>query len=272
MFTGVKSTIRPACGEAVLLWSLLPGIPHGLAGLMAARHLADNGHDLFERTVAQLAPRLRRMRTPHQLMEALRWGAGELDRAYANAPAAARAAVACREGCASCCHVAVDVQAHEVLYAADHIQVHFSPQELTDAVERLDAHRRRVAAFKGDERDQSRQACALLQAGACSIYAGRPQPCRSHHTSDAATCAAHLANPSVEITAVYIPALRARMFSVMLGIDEAIEAAGYDERAYDFGSALHEALTNPLCLDAWMRHRSAFPDNCLANPTSDTGV
>ena len=236
---------------------------------MAARHSADHGHDLFERTVAQLAPRLRRMRTPHQLMGALKWGAGELDRAYANAPAEARAAVACREGCAACCHVAVDVQAHEVLYAADHIQVHFSPQELNDAVERLDAHRSRVATFKGDERDQSRQACALLQTGACSIYAGRPQPCRSHHTSDAAACAAHLASPSVEITAVYIPSLRARMFSVMLGVDEAIEAAGYDERAYDFGSALHEALTNPLCLDAWMRHRSAFPDNCLAEPASE---
>lgn len=56
------------------------------------------------------------------------------------------------------------------------------------------------------------------------------------------------------------------MFSVMLGVDEAIEAAGYDERAYDFGSALHEALTNPLCLDAWMCQRTAFPDDCLAEP------
>ena len=148
---------------------------------MAARLPAANGHDLFERTVAQLAPRLRRLRTPHQLMGTLRWGAGELDRAYANAPAEARSAVACHEGCASCCHVAVDVQAHEVLFAADHIQVHFSPQALSDALERLDAHRIRVAAFAGSERDQSRQACALLQAGACSIYAGRPQPCRSPH-------------------------------------------------------------------------------------------
>jgi hypothetical protein len=238
---------------------------------MAARHPADHGHDLFERTVAQLAPRLRRMRTPHQLMGALRWGTEELDRAYANAPAEARAAVACREGCDSCCHVAVDVQAHEVLYAADHIQVHFSPQALTDAVERLNTHRGRVASFTGSQRDQSRQACALLEAGACSIYAGRPQPCRSHHTSDAAACAAHLKDPSAEITAVYIPSIRARMFSVMLGVDEAIEAAGYDERAYDFGSALHEALTNPRCLDAWMRHRSAFPDNCLAAPVSGPG-
>lgn len=206
------------------------------------------------------------MRTSRQLMTTLRWSLSELDRAYDGAPAGIRASVACREGCASCCQVPVDAQAHEVLYAAEHIQLNFSPPDLISAVARLDAHRARVAAFAGSERDDSRQPCALLRAGSCSIYAGRPQPCRTHHTRDAATCAAHLSDPSVDITAVYIPALRARMFSVMLGVDETFEAAGYDERAYDFGSALHEALTSPLCLDAWLHQRSAFPDNCLAEP------
>ena len=233
---------------------------------MAATSRAGDGADLFERTFARLTPRLRRMRTPHQLMATLRWSAGELDQAYADTSASVLASVACRDGCDSCCHVPVDVQAHEVLYAADHIQLNFSALALEETVARLDAHRGRVAAFAAGERDHSRQACALLHAGSCSIYGGRPQPCRTHHTRDAATCVAHLADPSIDITAVYIPALRARMFSVMLGVDEAIEAAGYDERAYDFGSALHEALTSPLCLEAWLRHRSAFPDNCLADP------
>ena len=54
------------------------------------------------------------------------------------------------------------------------------------------------------------------------------------------------------------------MFAVMLGMDEAIEAAGYDDRAYDFGSALNEALTNGLCRVRWLRKGPAFPDNCLA--------
>jgi hypothetical protein len=51
-----------------------------------------------------------------------------------------------------------------------------------------------------------------------------------------------------------------------MGLDEAIEMVGYDDRAYDFGSALHEALTNSLCLMAWMRRQPAFPDSCLAQP------
>ncbi|MBA4137314.1 MAG: hypothetical protein C0518_08365 [Opitutus sp.] len=221
---------------------------------------------VFDRTIAELTPRLSRLRTPHQLMAALQWGMDELERTLAESPPKVRAAVACRAGCDFCCHVPVDVQAHEVLFAADHILTHFAPDALEEVIAKLAAHRARVAAFAPGERDSSRQPCALLVQGSCSIYAGRPQPCRAHHTSDAAVCAAHLADPTIDITKVYIPALRARMFAVMMGVDEAIEAAGYDERSYDFGSALHEALTNNFCLTAWLRHQSAFPDACLSDP------
>lgn len=232
---------------------------------MPSRFPVDRRFASFDHTIAQMTPRLRRMRSPHQLFAALQWGIDELERTFAESPARLRAAVACRAGCDSCCHVPVDVQAHEVLFAADHILVRFSPEALVAVIAQLAAHRDRVAAFAEGERDTSRQACALLVAGSCSIYAGRPQPCRAHHTSDDAVCVAHLADPSIDITKVYLPALRARMFAVMLGVDEAIEAAGYDERSYDFGSALHEALTNSFCLTTWLRHQSAFPDSCLAD-------
>lgn len=234
---------------------------------MPSRFPVARRFELFDHTIAQLTPRLQRMRTSHQLMAALRWGMDELDRTLAESPAGVRASVACRAGCDSCCHVPVDVQAHEVLFAADHILTQFPPGQIEPIIARLAAHRARVAAFAPGERDTSRQPCALLRDGSCSIYAGRPQPCRVHHTSDAAVCVAHLADPSIDITKVYIPALRARMFAVMLGVDEAIEAAGYDERSYDFGSALHEALTNSDCLPHWLRHQNAFPDSCLADPT-----
>lgn len=233
---------------------------------MPSRFPVSRRFELFDHTIAGLKPRLRRMRSPHQLIAALRWGMGELDQAFADSPARVRASVACRSGCDFCCRVPVDVQAHEVFYAADHIHTHFAADAIEAIIAQLAAHRARVAAFAPGERDTSRQVCALLRDGACSIYEGRPQPCRAHHTSDATVCAAYMTDPSIDIEAVYIPALRARMFAVMLGVDEAIEAAGYDERSYDFGSALHEALTNTACLDAWMRHQNAFPDSCLSDP------
>ena len=221
---------------------------------------------IFDHTVEEMSARLLRVRAPAEMMTALRWGLEEIDKTYASTSAGVRAQVACRDRCAYCCRVPVDVQAHEVFFAADHIQVNFSPARLDDLIARLAGHRNRVAAFLPDERGTSRQPCELLAAGSCSIYAGRPEACRSHHTSDAAVCAAHMADPAVNLSKVYIPALRARVFAVMLGVDEALEAAGYDERSYDFGSALHEALTNSLCLVRWMRRQPAFPDSCLADP------
>lgn len=229
-------------------------------------HRPGQSSDLFDRTVERMGSRLDRLRDPRGMIDALAWGMDELDRTFTETPAHVRAAVACRAGCDFCCRVPVDVQAHEVFFAAHHIQVHFGPDALTAVIARLALHRERIAAFGPGERDRSREPCALLQAGSCSIYAGRPQPCRAHHSSDAAVCAAHMTDTTVDITKVYIPALRARMFAVMLGVDEALEAAGYDERSYDFGSALHEALTNSLCLSAWLRRQSAFPDSCLADP------
>jgi len=219
---------------------------------------------IFDHTVAGMERRLLKVRAPGEMITALRWGTDELDQTFVGTSARVRATVACRAGCDFCCRVPVDVQAHEVFFAADHIQVNFSPDALAEVIARLAAHRGRVAALAAGKRAVSRSPCVLLRDGSCAIYAGRPEACRAHHTSDAAVCEAHMADPAVNLTKAYIPALRARMFAVMLGIDEAIEAAGYDERSYDFGSALHEALTNSLCLARWLRRQPAFPDSCLA--------
>jgi Fe-S-cluster containining protein len=221
-------------------------------------------HQLYAHTVQHMEQRLQSVTEPAAMLTALGWGMKELERIYEATPAKVRATVACRAGCGHCCSVSVDVQAHEVFFAAEYIQVNFSPGDLDGVIERTAARRARVAGLPSHERDRLRQPCALLRDDQCSIYQGRPEACRVHHTSSASVCAAHIADPEVDLEAVYIPTLRARMFAVMLGLDEALEAAGYDDRAYDFGSALHEALTNSLCRVLWMRKKHAFPDSCLA--------
>lgn len=226
---------------------------------------------MFDRTVQEMGQRLLKVRAPEQMMIALDWGMAELEKTYAESPQGVKAVVACRVGCDHCCHVPVDVQAHEVFFAANHIQRHFSLEALERVLDRLGVHRRRISALAKGGRALSRESCALLESGSCSIYAGRPEACRCHHSSNAAVCAAHQADSAVDVTKVYIPALRARLFAVRMGLDEAIETVGYDERAYDFGSALHEALTSSLCLVRWMRRQPAFPDSCLASPPDFAG-
>jgi len=221
-------------------------------------------HHLYAQTVQGMAQRLPATDDATAMLAALRWGMTKIDQTLADTPAKVAATIACRAGCAHCCSVAVEVQAHEVFFAAEYIQINSSPAELAGVIARTAAHRTRVVGLASDERARLMQPCALLNNGQCSIYEGRPEACRAHHTNDAGVCAAHAADPLVDLEKVYIPALRSRLFAVMLGMDAAIEAEGFDDRAYDFGSALHEALTNSLCRVLWLRHQPAFADSCLA--------
>ncbi len=235
--------------------------------LMLSPALEKQRQQLFAQTVRGMESRLAPVKAPAEMITALRWGMAELDRTLAETPASIRATVACRAGCGHCCSVPVDVQAHEVFFAAEHIQKTFSPAALAGVLERTTAHRARVSVLTSDERSRLLHSCPLLSpGGSCTIYEGRPEICRAHHASDAAVCAA--STHPADFQQVHIPSLQARMFAVMLGMDEAIEAAGFDDRAYDFGSALHEALTNSLCLARWIRRQPAFPDACLADQVS----
>lgn len=223
---------------------------------------------LFEKTGAAVLKRLRKTRNPAELLSVLRSARKEFDRAYASAPAAARDSVACRAGCDACCHVPVGVQAHEVLIAANHVQTHFSPVDLDVLIARAAAHRAAFAGRSSLDRVGFKTPCVLLREGSCSIYEARPEACRSHHSHNADACRINLASGREDID-VYIPGVRGRMFAVMLAIDQAAAEAGFDGRAYDFGSALHEALTDSLCAVRWVQRQPAFSESCREASESD---
>ncbi len=226
--------------------------------------------DLFEKTGTGLLRRLRKTRNPGDLLAVVRDAHKGFDRAFASAPAGARKAVACRAGCGACCQVLVGVQAHEVLIAAEFIQTRFSAAELEAVIARTAAQRAAFAGKSHAEQAALQRPCALLKDDSCSIYEARPEACRSHHSHDAGACRANL-DPGREQIDVTIPGLHSRMFAVMLAIDQAVAEAGFDGRAYDFGSALHEALTDSLCAVRWMQRQPAFPDSCREEAPASLG-
>jgi hypothetical protein len=225
---------------------------------------------MFEKTGAAVFRRLRKTRNPADLLGVVRSAHKEFDRAYETAPVDARASVACRAGCDACCHVPVGVQAHEVLIVAQYVQTHFSPEELDALIARAAGHRAAFAGLDSVGRTALRSPCVLLREGACSVYAARPEACRSHHSHDADACRTNLARGNEDLD-VYVAGVRGRMFAVMLGIDQAVAEAGFDGRAYDFGSALHEALTDVLCAARWVRREPAFSESCREAADGDDG-
>lgn len=217
---------------------------------------------LYERTARSVLARLEKSRNPADRLPVLATAQKHFDRAYESAPDAARACVACQAGCDACCHGLVGVTAHEVLIAAQAIQASFSPDELESVVARTAAQRVAFAGQDLEARTAQKRPCALLRDGRCAIYEARPEACRSHHSTNAAACRSNL-ELGREETPVYVDGIRGRMFAVMLAIDHAVEECGFDDRTYDFGSALHEALTDSLCAARWTQRQAAFSDAAL---------
>ena len=166
---------------------------------------------LFEKIGAGVLKRLRKTRNPSDLLSVIGSAHKEFDRAFAAAPAEARAMVACRAGCDACCHVPVGVQAHEVLIAAHYVQTHFSPSDLEALIARAAAHRETFAGRSNFDRTALKTPCVLLREGNCSIYEARPEACRSHHGNNAEACRTNLESGREDID-VYIPGVRGRLW------------------------------------------------------------
>lgn len=234
------------------------------------RHRMSSGfsaqeEDLFFQTGEAVCRQLRGAQNPASALSTIRQALTGFDRAYTSAPAAARRAVACRAGCDTCCHELVAAQAHEVLIAAEYVQTHFSPSELENVIARAAAHRAAFVQRAHLKPGAKPTPCVLLRDGSCSIYEARPESCRSHHSRSAEACRQNLM-AGADLVDVHIRGLRGRMFAVMLGIDHAAVEAHFDGHAYDFGSALHDALTDSFCAVRWQQHLPAFAAECREEP------
>lgn len=219
--------------------------------------------DLYFDTIDSVGRRVAEAGTAAELLAVVRGAYTSFERSYASAPRSARAAVACCAGCDTCCHDDVAVQAHEVFVVAEFVQKKFPPEELERLIARSAEHRAGYAARQGEPLPlTAKRPCPLLREGDCSVYPARPEICRAYLSRSFDDCVTNFTAGYVKID-VGVRGLSGRMFALMLGMDQAIEAAGYDARAYDFGSALHEALTNSLCVVRWAQKSPAFPDDCL---------
>ncbi|MBL8723746.1 MAG: YkgJ family cysteine cluster protein [Planctomycetes bacterium] len=145
------------------------------------------------------------------------------------AQAAAAARVACRSGCAACCHLPVGLQLGEALRLAA------ACRHDPDLVERIATAAAATAALPWSA--LAGQPCPLLREGACAAYAARPLACRSLTSSDAAACARGVAGTGdVPIDDV--------AFWLGQGAAAALEAA-QPLGPRELRSALHELLQSP---------------------------
>lgn len=102
--------------------------------------------------------------------------------------AAAKAPLACKAGCSSCCWLPASASFAEFAHLAAFILESFGREELSALKLRLDESpaELNVPARAGDR--ESRRACALLVEGLCSAHEARPLACRGWNSREVEPC------------------------------------------------------------------------------------
>lgn len=162
--------------------------------------------------------------------------------------------VDCRRGCSYCCHLRVEIRAHDAFVLAHHLQTKLDAGRRVQIVARVEANRQRIASLTPEQHIRAGIACALLEDGACAAYDGRPATCRKYHSVSVATCRSAFEDTSAPLSGdIEDDELRLAGNAVALGYAKGLDDAGYDTTLYELHFALHQALTHPK---AESRYRS----------------
>lgn len=151
---------------------------------------------------------------------------------------AARSALACRPGCAACCHQPV------AILPAEAAAITAAMAEAFDD-ETRHAVRARIAAAVGAPAGSP---CPLLDdGGRCRVYAVRPLRCRGVHSRDAAACAKWTdparAAPDT-IPSAFPPEPLALADAALAGLGQALAEAGWPVASADLTASLAAAAEN----------------------------
>ena len=180
-----------------------------------------------------------------------------MDFTYANMNLAlkrvAHIQIACRAGCAHCCHGFVAASAPEVL----HVAKGFAPEQLPQVRAAVAAIHAVTGGKTTAERERMVTPCALLKDNLCSVYESRPISCRTGVSIRADICErAHIqiSGEAIPKPVAYVTMRRA----YYIAFAGALKRAGLNYRAYEYNAGLNHALTEPGAEADWLAGRDIF--------------
>ncbi len=198
------------------------------------------------------AESLRVERTPLRVIEVAEHAAGLADRSIQTAidQSPPNPPLACREGCAWCCHKLVGTTAPEVFRIAQYLQDHLSSEEFALARDRIIRRDEERKAMQDDRWTAARLPCSLLVDDRCSVYRVRPLTCRGFNSSDARQCEHWVkVRGQVEVP-IYEPQHRLATF-VLDGLRAGLAEGKLPNDLLELTAGLRIALTVPNAFDRW---------------------
>ncbi len=164
----------------------------------------------------------------------------------------------CKPGCDHCCHRAVQVTATEALALADDIKSRFSDAEFEQLRGRLSDFALEFETFREGCAVAYRGACPLLVDGRCSAYELRPLACKQMTSIDVQDCIRTVKYPRETVAIPGNEYVREVTMLTRRAIREGALAAGFSNRLYPLGQALH-CLLNEKGKDSDMLLGTALP-------------
>ena len=164
--------------------------------------------------------------------------------------------LACRRGCAHCCHTFVSARAPEILF----VKAAIPGRERENARAAVENAYAVTGTLGPDGRGGIAEPCPMLRDGACQVYQARPMTCRMAVSQSAEICARAFA-PGAAAENIplpeYYPKLR-RGYSVALA--GALRRAGFSPWSYEFNAAMRTALARPDAEAAWLAGEDVFAE------------
>jgi Fe-S-cluster containining protein len=98
------------------------------------------------------------------------------------------ASVACAPGCDYCCHLRVDVFAHEAVALLEFLRTRAPADDAALIEARIRANAARVDTLTAPQHRAAGIACAFLRDGLCSAHDVRPAACATYHSLSRERC------------------------------------------------------------------------------------
>lgn len=219
--------------------------------------------DALMTAVAQDAP------TPAKVYDAVRNAFTLVDQHLAEA----QTPVACRAGCAWCCHQAITTTVPEVFLIASQVKKRLTPEEQVALRQRLETN---VAAYRrqGPEHyNRANHPCAFLQThGQCRIYEIRPLLCRGYHSTDVNACRQAYEQQTPISPAVTPQNLLAPALGMAHGLALGAGEAEWAPTQIDLQTGVLIALETPDATQQWLDGKEIFLCHRFSRSTTSSST
>lgn len=219
--------------------------------------VSDRARTILQTGLPMRPTRVDLLALARKLSEVCKTPAGLAERLYdvfekSARPGAPVERLACKKGCAYCCHGIVAITAPEAFALAARLR-----KDGADAIVQFRERATAVAGKSASERLGAKLPCPLLRSdGACTVYAVRPLACRRVVSFELKPCLEEFEGQDGEIA---VPAhYNAHAANVLVALAVALADARQPLAHYEFSAAVLAVLDVPDAEAKWRRGEDLF--------------